>query len=100
MLGDFFADVFGEFLKEFVLMPLCYFVGKPLVWLISLGTLHTTLDEPQVGKKKKNRPPQPRGLTVVRNGRRYLDYRMTILVGLVAWGVAIALIVVAVRDVK
>jgi hypothetical protein len=97
MLGEFFAEILGEFVKDFVLFPLAYAAGKPLVRLFSLGALHTTTDEPHVGKKKKKHPPRPQGLTFVRNGRRYLDYRMTALVGLLGWGAAIAAIVVAAR---
>jgi hypothetical protein len=88
----------GELLTELIFRPLFeilgYFVGKPVVRLLSLGRLHTSLDaEPDPAAKRKRWS----SITFVRDGKRYVSAEFVSLVGIIFLVLVIAAIVLVIR---
>jgi len=103
-MGEFFAELFGELLFKPIIYGLCFATGKPIVYVLSAGTLHAKSDAAprnQGNRGNRNKRDKARFLdvsvTYVQNKKRYLQTDFVALVGLLFWALAIAVIVLAVR---
>lgn len=103
-IGQFFIDVIVRPIGEFVIYVACYYTGRPIVRLISLGRWRVVdwwEERPPVrrGRKKEPTPPEQKQWTLsfVRNDRRYIQPEVTALVGMLFWALVGAAIFFAVR---
>lgn len=87
------GDLLGELIKPFVELA-CYWTGKPIVRILSLGRLHVALVDPDQRGKRERRWSS---LTFSRGGRRYLDAEVVMLVGMIFCAPVVVAIVVVVR---
>ena len=89
----------GELLGELIIKPIfeivCYWTGKPVARLLSLGRLHVSLSTDPDRKGKPNK--RWRSVTVTRGAKRYVHPEVVSLVGIFVWVAIITAIVVIVR---
>jgi len=103
-MGEFFAELFGELLFKPIVYGLCFVTGKPIVYVLSAGTLHAKSDAAPSNKgnrRKRSERDKARFLdvsvTYVQNKKRYLQTDLVALIGLLFWALVIAMIVLAAR---
>ncbi len=94
MLGELLGDLVGELIVKPFFEFVCYWTGKPVVRLLSLGRLHVSLSAEADRRGTSKR--RWYSATFTRGGRRYVDPEAVCLVGLLVWVAATAAVVLAV----
>lgn len=90
----------GELVGELIIKPffefVCYWTGKPIVRLFSLGRLHVSLlaEPDREGKRSK----RWYSVTFTRGGKRYVDPEAVSVAGILVWAAIITAIVLIVRQ--
>jgi hypothetical protein len=84
----------GELLEPIVQFA-AYWTGKPIVRILSLGRLHVALlTEPdEAGKRNRHWY----SLTFTRGSKRFVEPEWVSIIGMLGWGVVVAIVVLLIR---